>query len=42
MQIAMWQHKNATKNLEYTTIADRLRTACWGNDNLQTGVVKPF
>ena len=24
IQKAMWQHKNATKNFDYTTIADRL------------------
>ena len=35
-----WQHKNATKNFDYTTIADRLRTVSWGNENHQTGVVK--
>ena len=26
------QHKNATKNVDNTTIADRLRTVCLGND----------
>ena len=35
------QHKNATKNVYYTTIADRLRTVSWGNDSNPTGVVKP-
>ena len=25
------QHTNATKNFDYTTIADRLRTVSWGN-----------
>ena len=35
------QHKNATKNFEYTTIADRLRTVSWSNDSHPTGVVKP-
>ena len=35
------QHKNATKNFGYTTIADRLRTVSWGNDSYPTGVVKP-
>ena len=29
IQKAMWQHKNATKNFDYTTIADRLRTVSW-------------
>ena len=38
---ATWQHKNANKNLDYTTIADRLRTVSWGNDSNPTGVVKP-
>ena len=33
--------KNATKNFDYTTIADRLRTVSCGNDSHQTGVVKP-
>ena len=36
-----WQHTNATKNFDYTTIADRLRTVNWGNDSHPTGVVKP-
>ena len=35
------QHKNAIKNFDYTTIADRLRTVSWGYDNNTTGVVKP-
>ena len=34
--------KNATKNFDYTTIADRLRTASWGNDSHPTGVAKPL
>ena len=38
---AGWQNTNATKNFDYTTIADRLRTVSWGNDNHLTGVVKP-
>ena len=38
---ATWQHKNATKNFDYTTIAYRLRTVSWGNDSHPTGVVKP-
>ena len=38
---AKWQHKNATKNLDYITIADRLRTVRWGNNSHPTGVVKP-
>ena len=28
--------KNATKNFDYTTIADRLRTVSWGNDSPET------
>ena len=39
---ATWQHKNATKNFDYTTIADRRRTVSWGNDSHPTGVVKPY
>ena len=35
-----WQHKNATKNFDYTTISDRLRTVSWSNDSYPTGVVK--
>ena len=33
--------KNATKNFDYTTIADRLRTVSWSNSSYSTGVVKP-
>ena len=34
--------KNATKNFDYTTIADRLtwRTVRWSNSSYPTGVVK--
>ena len=35
------QHKNATKNFDYTTIADKLRTISWSNKNDPTGVAKP-
>ena len=35
------QHKNATKNFDDTTSADRLRTVSSGNDSHPTGVVKP-
>ena len=31
IQKATWQHKKATKNFDYTTIADRLRTVSWSN-----------
>ena len=41
IQKATWQHKNATKNFDITTIADRLRTVSWGNDSHPTGVVNP-
>ena len=41
IQKATWQHKNATKNFDYTTIADRLRTVSWSNNSHPTGVVKP-
>ena len=41
IQKAKWQHENATKNFDYTTIAYRLRTVTWGNDSHPTGVVKP-
>ena len=33
--------KNATKNFDYTTIADRLRTVSWGSDSHPAGVVTP-
>ena len=33
--------KNATKNFDYSTIADRLRTVSWGKNSHPTGVVKP-
>ena len=32
---------NATKNFDYITIADRLRTVSWGVDSHPTGVVEP-
>ena len=35
------QHKNAIKNFDYTTIADRLRTVSFSNISHPTGVVKP-
>ena len=35
------QRTNATKNFDYTTIADRLRTVSWSNNSHPTGVVKP-
>ena len=41
IQKATWQHKNATKNLDNTTIADRLRTVSWSNNSHPTGVVRP-
>ena len=41
IQKATWQHKNATKNLDYATIADWLRTVSWSNSSHPTGVIKP-
>ena len=41
IQKATRQHKHATKNFDYTTIADRLRTVSWSNNSHPTGVVKP-
>ena len=41
IQKATWQRKNATKNFDYTTIANRLRTVSWSNSSHPTGVVKP-
>ena len=41
IQKATWQHRNATKYFDCTTIADRLRTVSLGNDSYPTGVVKP-
>ena len=35
------QYTNATKNFDYTTVADRLRTFSWSNNSNPTGVVKP-
>ena len=37
-----WTNKNATKNFDYTTIADRLRTVSLSNNSHPTGVVTPF
>ena len=42
IQKASWQHKKATKNFDYTTIADRLRTVSWSNSTHPTGVVNRF
>ena len=33
--------KNATKNFDYTTIADQLRMVSWSNSSHSTGVAKP-
>ena len=41
IQIARWQHKNATNNFDYTTIADRLSSVNLSNNSHPTGVVKP-
>ena len=40
LQNPEWQHKNATKNVDYTTIADRLIMVSWSNDSHLTGVVE--
>ena len=32
--------QNVTKNFDYTTIADRLRTVSWSNNSHHTGVIK--
>ena len=39
IQKPTWQHKNATKNVDYTTIADRLRTVSWSNNSHPASVV---
>ena len=39
LQKANWQHKNATKNFDNTTIADRLATVSWSNNSHSTGVI---
>ena len=36
IQKTTWQHKNATKCFDNTTIADRLRTVSWSNRNEST------
>ena len=43
IQKATWQQKTATKNFDYTTIANRLRTVSWSSNSTShpTGVVKP-
>ena len=47
IQKAKWQHKSATKNFDYTMIADRFRSYDWlrtvscCDDSHQTGVAKP-
>ena len=33
--------KNAPKNFDYTTIADRLRMVSWSSSSHPTGVIKP-
>ena len=41
IQQATWQQKTPPKNVDYTTIADRLRTVSWSNNSHPPGVVKP-
>ena len=33
---AKWQHKNASQNFDFTTIADQLRTVSWSNRSYNT------
>ena len=40
-QTAKRQHKHATKNVDYTTIANRFMAVSLRNNGNQTGVVKP-
>ena len=40
IQTATWHNKNATKNFDYTTSADWLRTVSWSHDRHPAGVVK--
>ena len=40
IQKATWQHKNATQNFDYITIADRLRTVSCISNSHPTGLVK--
>ena len=35
IQKAAGQHKNANKNFNYTTIADRIRAVSWSNDMIK-------
>ena len=39
IQKATWQ-QNATKNFDYTTITDRLKTVSWSNSSHPAGLVK--
>ena len=41
IQKATWQHKNAKKIVDYTTIVDQLRTVSWTKNNHPISVVKP-
>ena len=38
---AKWLYKNATKNLDYTTIAEWFKTVSLNDNSNSTGVVKP-
>ena len=42
LQKAKWQHKNATKNFDYTTIAVRSTPVSWSNDSHPAGVLNRF
>ena len=41
IQKTNWQHQNAIKNADFTTIADLLRTVSLSNNRYPAGVVKP-
>ena len=36
-----WQHENATKNFDYTTIEDRLKTVSCSDNSHPTGAAQP-
>ena len=41
IQKATWQQKKATKNFDYTIIADWLKIVSWRNNSHHTGVLNP-
>ena len=40
LQQPKWQHKNTTKNFDYTRIVNWLRTVSWSDDSHPTGVFR--